>query len=144
MNKNDIHCYDDIIHLPHHEPTTHPRMARENRAAQFSPFAALTGYEDAAREEARLTDEKAELSEDMKDELDAKFSLIQERIDEHSRISVTYFLPDERKAGGRYVTVSGLVKKIDEYERVIVMTDGMKIPIEDVRDIDGDMFASYE
>lgn len=141
---NDVHCYDDIIDLPHHEPTTRPRMAMENRAAQFSPFAALTGYDEATREEARLVDMKQELSEDMKDMIDAKLAVIAQHIKEKPEISVTYFQPDEKKTGGRYTTVSGNVKKLDGVERVIIMTDGTKIPIGDVRLIEGDLFRLFE
>ncbi len=136
--------YDDIINLPHPEPTTRPRMAMENRAAQFSPFAALTGYDAVTREEARLVDMKQELSEDMKDMLDAKLAIIEQHIKEQPNIAVTYFLPDEKKAGGRYVTISGNAKKLDGIERVITMTDGTKIPIADVRMIDGDLFRVFD
>ena len=141
---NDAHRYDDIIGLPHHEPTTRPRMAMENRAAQFSPFAALTGYDDATREEARLVDMKQELSEDMKDIIDAKLAVIEQHIKEQPEISVTYFQPDEKKTGGRYTTVSGNVKKLDGVEHVIIMADGTKIPIGDVRLIGGDLFRLFE
>ncbi len=141
---NDAHRYDDIIDLPHHEPTTRPRMAMENRAAQFSPFAALTGYDDATREEARLVDMKQELSEDMKDMIDAKLAVIEQHIKEQPEISVTYFQPDEKKTGGRYTTVSGNVKKLDGVEHVIIMADGTKIPIGDVRLIGGDLFRLFE
>ena len=141
---NDVHRYDDIIDLPHHEPTTRPRMAMENRAAQFSPFAALTGYDDATREEARLIDMKQELSEDMKDMIDAKLAVIEQHIKEQPEISVTYFQPDEKKTGGRYTTVSGNVKKLDGVEHVIIMADGTKIPIGDVRLIGGDLFRLFE
>ena len=141
MNNTDR--YGDIINLPHPEPTMRPRMAMANRAAQFSPFAALTGYDDATREEARLVDIKQELSEDLKDMLDAKLAIIEQHIKEQPNVAVTYFLPDDTKAGGRYVTVSGNVKKLDGVESVIVMTDGTKIPIGDVRHIDGDLFLLY-
>ena len=141
---SNIDRYDDIINLPHPEPTTRPRMAMENRAAQFSPFAALTGYDDATREEARLVDIKQELSEDMKDMLDAKLAIIEQHIKEVPSVAVTYFLPDTKKAGGRYVTVSGKVKKLDGVESVIHMTDGTKIPIGDVRMIEGDLFHVFE
>lgn len=137
---NNTNRYDDIINLPHPEPTTRPRMAMENRAAQFSPFAALTGYDDATREEARLVDIKQELSEDMKDMLDAKLAIIEQHINEQPNITVTYFLPDNKKAGGRYVTVSGNVKMLDGIERAIIMTDRTRIPIEDVRYIEGNLF----
>ena len=141
---NDTNRYDDIINLPHPEPTIRPRMAMENRAAQFSPFAALTGYDDATREEARLVDIKQELSEDMKDMLDAKLAVIEQHIKEQPEISVTYFQPDEKKTGGRYTTVSGNVKKLDGVEHVIIMADGTKIPIGDVRLIGGDLFRLFE
>ena len=140
----DTHRYDDIIHLPHPEPTTRPRMLMENRAAQFSPFAALTGYDAATREEARLTDEKFELSEDMIEMLEAKLAVIEQHIQEQPNIPVTYFLPDKKKAGGRYVTVSGNVKKLDGIERVMIMTDGTRIPIADVRMIEGTLFQMFE
>ena len=141
---NNTHHYDDIIHLPRPEPATRPRMAMEARAAQFSPFAALTGYDDATREEARLVEMRQELSEDMKDMLDAKLAIIVQHIKEQPNIAVTYFLPDGKKAGGRYVTVSGNVKKLDGVERVIMMTDGTKISLEDVRMIEGDLFRAFE
>lgn len=141
---NNTNRYDDIINLPHPEPTIRPRMAMENRAAQFSPFAALTGYDDATREEARLVDMKQELSEDMKDMIDAKLAIIEQHIKEQPEISVTYFQPDEKKTGGRYTTVSGNVKKLDGVEHVIIMADGTKIPIGDVRLIGGDLFRLFE
>ena len=144
MSNESTRRYDDIIHLPHPEPTTRPRMAMENRAAQFAPFAALTGYDAATREEARLVDMKQELSEDMKDMLDAKLAMIEQHIKEQPNIAITYFLPDEKKAGGRYVTISGNAKKLDGIERVITMTDGTKIPIADVRMIEGDLFRVFD
>ena len=143
MNENDTHRYDDIIDLPHPEPTTRPRMAMENRAAQFSPFAALTGYDDAAREEARLVDMKLELGEDMKELLDAKLAMLEQHIKEEPSAAVTYFLPDTKKSGGRYVTVSGNVKKLDDVKCAIIMVDGTMIPIGDVRHIEGDMFRLF-
>ena len=144
MNNENTHRYDDIIHLPHPEPITRPRMAMENRAAQFAPFAALTGYDAATREEARLVDMKQELSEDMKDMLDAKLAMIEQHIKEQPNLAVTFFLQDEKKAGGRYVTVSGNAKKLDEVERVIIMAGGTRIPIGDVRHIDGELFRLFE
>lgn len=141
---NNTHRYDDIIYLPHPDPITRPRMTMENRATQFSPFAALTGYDKATREEARLTDEKMELSEDTIEMLDARLAVIEQHIKEQPHISVTYFLPDEKKAEGRYVTVSGNVKKLDGVERVIIMAGGTRIPIGDVRHIDGKLFRLFE
>ncbi len=141
---NNPHRYDHIMHLPNPEPTVRPRMAIEKRAAQFAPFAALTGYEESVAEEARLTEEKLELSEDMIDMIDARLAVIQHHIKEQPNIAVTYFIPDNKKAGGRYVTVSGNVKKLDGMKCAIIMTNGTKIPIGDVQYIDGDMFRLFE
>lgn len=128
--------YDDIINLPHHVSEVHPRMSMLNRAAQFAPFAALSGYGDAIKETARLTDTKVELDENSKEMLDEKLQLIQEQSYAHPQISVTYFQPDKRKNGGEYVTVAGKFKKIDLYERSVVMMDGMRIKIEDITEIE--------
>ncbi|MEA4912552.1 MAG: hypothetical protein VB092_08105 [Oscillospiraceae bacterium] len=133
--------YDDIINLPHHQSATRPRMSMRDRAAQFSPFAALTGYGDAVKETARLTGERIELDDTEKEAISDRLQIIAEHISEHPEISVTYFLPDERKAGGEYVTVTGSVKKIDEYERVVVMADGYKLPIDEIADVEGPLFG---
>ena len=115
-------------------------MPLADRAAQFSPFAALTGHGEAIRETARLTDSKMELSEEVKAYLDARLSFLAENIKDHPEISVTYFFPDERKAGGAYVVKTGAVKKINEYEQTIVMQDGSVIPINDIVAMDGEPF----
>lgn len=127
--------YDDIIHLPHHVSKTHPPMDNIDRAAQFSPFAALTGHEAAIRETERLTDERKELGEDSKALLDEKLRMILEQIEEHPQVSVCYFRPDERKPGGSYLTVNGKVKKIDVPEGIIIFMDGMAVAIEDIAEI---------
>ena len=124
------HRYDDIINLPHHVSATRPQMSMHDRAAQFSPFAALTGYDDAVEETARLTDKQAVLSEDEQNQLDEQLRLIADRIDEKPEAEVTYFLPDELKEGGKYMTVNGCVRRIDEYEKEIVFTDGVRIKLE--------------
>lgn len=136
MSKN----YDDIIQLPRHVSKTRPKMPVANRAAQFSPFAALTGFEAAVKETARLTDERVELDESVKYALSDKLQVIAERMKECSEIWVTYFQPDEKKAGGAYITVTCTVKKIDEYERVITMIDGTAVPIDEIINIDGEIF----
>lgn len=123
----DEHRYDDIINLPHHVSATRPRMSMHDRAAQFSPFAALTGYDDAVEETARLTDVQSELSEDARNRLDEQLRLIADRIEEQPEIEVTYFLPDELKEGGKYVTVKRRVRIIDEYARELVFVDGTRI-----------------
>ncbi len=125
MKPSNDSRYDDIIHLPHHVSSVHPQMSLQNRAAQFSPFAALTGYEEQVNESARLTGTKQELSENMKELLDEKLQMIQKQLEtetdaSHTLISVTYFQPDVQKEGGEYVTFSGLVKKIDPYERKVI------------------------
>jgi len=128
--------YDDIIHLPHHVSATHPHMAAIDRAAQFSPFAALTGYDTAIKETARLTDKRVELDESMKDALSNNLQMIADRLKEHPEIAITYFQPDAKKNGGAYVTVINTVKKIDVYERIVVMTDGKVIPVDEIISID--------
>lgn len=134
--------YDDIIHLPHHVSTTHPHMAIGDRAAQFSPFAALTGYDAAIKETARLTYDRVELDEYMKAVLSDKLRIILDRIKEHPQISITYFQPDEKKNGGSYITTTGTVKKIDEYERIVIMTEEIEIPIDEISSIDGHIFEN--
>ena len=132
--------YEDILNLPHHVSKTRPQMSMQNRAAQFSPFAALTGYDDAIKETGRLTDEKIEMDEDRKAALDMKQAYLIEMIDEQPEISITYFLPDAKKSGGAYVTVTGNLKRFDEYERLLILTDGKKIPMDDIADIESDLF----
>ena len=128
--------YDDIINLPHHVSATRPQMSMIDRAAQFSPFAALTGYDAAIKETARLTDQKIDLDDYEKEEINDKIQLITEHLGEDFEVVITYFQPDSRKAGGAYVDAVGIVKKIDEYDRVIILQDGKKIPIDDILDID--------
>ena len=132
--------YDDIINLPHHVSKTRPQMSMLDRAAQFSPFAALTGYDAAIKETGRLTDEKIELDEDTKAALDMKQAYLIEMIDEQPEITIIYFLPDARKVGGAYVTVTGNLKRFDEYERLLILTNGKKIPMDDIADIESDLF----
>ena len=132
--------YEDILNLPHHVSKTRPLMSMLDRAAQLSPFAALTGYDDAIKETGRLTDEKIEMDEDRKAALDMKQAYLIEMIDEQPEISITYFLPDAKKSGGAYVTVTGNLKRFDEYERLLILTDGKKIPMDDIADIESDLF----
>ena len=132
--------YEDILNLPHHVSKTRPQMSMLDRVAQFSPFAALTGYDDAIKETGRLTDEKIEMDEDRKAALDMKQAYLIEMIDEQPEISITYVLPDTKKSGGAYVTVTGNLKRFDEYERLLILTDGKKIPMDDIADIESDLF----
>lgn len=134
--------YDDIINLPHPTSPRHPRMPIVDRAAQFAPFAALTGYDDVIDETARLTDRMTELSEEMKEILDAKQHFLADVIDTHPKISVVYFVPDAKKQGGMYKTVTGELKMIDEYERQIVFADGTRIDHDKIYDIECEIFGN--
>ena len=127
--------YDDIINLPHHVSRKHPQMSIHDRAAQFAPFAALTGHGEAIAETARLTDRKIELDDYEVLKLDEKLLILQEHIMEMPEISVTYFCPDEKKEGGKYVTVTKALRKINEMERTLLMEDGMQIRIEDILEV---------
>lgn len=129
MSNYDEHRYDDIINLPHHVSSKHPHMPALDRAAQFSPFAALTGHDAAIKETARLTDEQVELDEERKEELDRQLQEIRTHLSEHPEVTITYFVPDERKDGGSYVTVTGRVKKLDEYEGRIILEDSTIVKI---------------
>jgi hypothetical protein len=134
--------YDDIIHLPHHVSTTHPHMAAIDRAAQFSPFAALTGYDGAIKETARMTEERVELDENMKAVLSSKLQIIADRLKEYPEITVTYFQPDTKKDGGAYVTATGTVRKIDKYERIVIMADYTEIPIDEIISVERQIFET--
>lgn len=130
MQNND--SYDDILGLPHHVSKTRPQMTMLERAAQFSPFAALNGYDDAIKETARLTDQRITLDEYEIENLNERLKLIAERLEQSPEAAITYFLPDQRKNGGEYVTVMGVVKKIDEHMQVVVLSDGTAIPIAEI------------
>ena len=129
-DRMECHRYDDVINRQHPTSKKHPRMSNMNRAAQFAPFAALTGYEESIEETARLTDRRIELSEYEIEELNAKLNFIQEHIKERPEVTITYFQPDERKEGGTYVTVTGKVRRIDEVNRVIIFENGTEIAVE--------------
>lgn len=128
--------YDDIINLPHHVSASRPQMPMSDRAAQFSPFAALTGYDAAIKETGRLTDAKIELDDEGLNDLNMKFQLLLEHLDDEPEVKITYFKADEKKAGGVYLEAIGIVKKLDDFERLITMQDGAKIPMDDILDID--------
>ena len=125
-------AYDDIIHLPHHVSKNHPQMPMLDRAAQFAPFAALTGYEAAVGETVRLTVEKRELDAQEAEELNRQLSVLIARLPERPEVTVEYFVPDDRKAGGAYVTMTGRVRHISVPEKTMVMEDGTVIPLDDV------------
>lgn len=132
MRREDAHRYDDIIGLPHPVSQKHPQMPLRDRAAQFSPFAALTGYEDAVDETARLTDQRIELAEDARAALDAQLAELAAKSAAHPLVSVTYFVPDAAKAGGAYLTELCTVKRLDEAESCLLLSDGRRIPLQDI------------
>ena len=136
--------YEDILNLSHHVSKTRPQMPMSDRAAQFAPFAALTGYDSAIKETGRLTDEKIEIDEEALTALNMRYQLLIDALDEEPEVEITYFKPDERKAGGEYVTATGAVIKVDDFERLITMRDGTRIPMDDVLSIDGELFLSLE
>lgn len=134
--------YEDIINLPPHISKKHPQPSMMDRAARFAPFAAITGYEEMVLEEARVTEDRIDLDEETLSLLNEKLSMIQEFLYEEPQIKITYFEPDKKKTGGAYVSITGVVKRIDEYERLVIMTDGKKIRIEDIYGLESDLFYS--
>ena len=141
---NNEHKYDDIIQLPHHVSTKHPRMPLPDRAAQFSPFAALTGHEAAIRETERLTEEWAWMDEDRKAVLDGRLMLLREHLPEKPEITFLYFHPDEKKSGGAYLTITGRVRIIDEYEHRLVLEDGTTLDIGMLFSMEGELFGRMD
>ena len=134
--------YEDIVNLPPHISENHSQPTMKDRAARFAPFAAITGYEEMVLEEARVTEERIDLDEGTLSLLNEKLNMIQEFLDEEPEVTITYFEPDKKKSGGAYVSITGLVKRIDEYERLVIMKDGKKINIEDIYGIQGTLFYS--
>lgn len=134
--------YEDIVNLPPHISKKHPQPSMMDRAARFAPFAAITGYEEMVLEEARVTEERVDLDEGALSLLNEKLNMIQEFLDEEPEVTITYFEPDKKKSGGAYVSITGIVKRIDEYEHFVIMTDGKKIRIEDIYAIGSDLFYS--
>ena len=127
--------YEDIINLPHHVSKKHPRMSLEARSAQFAPFAALTGYDEVIKETARLTNKRIEINEEMKAILDEKLLMIKAQIQSKPSITVTYFVLDSKKDGGKYVSVTGKVIKIDDYKQKIILENKIEIPISEIIEI---------
>ncbi len=136
--------YDDIINLPRHISQRHPQMSMHDRAAQFSPFAALVGYENAVTETARLTDGRCELSPDVQVELNRRLVYLAKNLAEKPSITIKYFVADDRKDGGAYVTAIGIVEKFSNNERMIIMQDGTEISIDDIMEIDSNLFVNLE
>ncbi len=139
MNKSvdieDDFPYKDILYLEHHTSLNHPRMSLINRAGQFSPFAALTGYDDKVKETARYTDSEIYLDEEKEEIIRNKLNIIEENIKNNMEITITYFVKDKRKSGGEFKTISGIVKKIDTFKNEIIFTDKNKISLDNIIDI---------
>lgn len=132
----DEHRYDDIINLPHHQSTERAHMSLHDRAAQFAPFAALTGHEEAIEETARVTDEKTTLDETTIAKINEILFDIAQHLSEKSPVAITYFVPDNQKSGGAYLTDVGTIKKIDEFEKTVLMDSGMMIPMGAIRTVE--------
>ena len=132
--------YRDIYNRPHHVSSKRPQMSRLNRAAQFSPFAALTGYDDLVAESARVTDEKHELGEFELEQLNSRIQYLRDHLSEEPEVNITYFQADERKAGGSYIVFTGTVKKIDEYSKSLLLSNGKTILFEDICSIEAPCF----
>lgn len=137
---NEEHKYDDIIKLEHHISKTHKQMSIEERSAQFAPFAALVGYEDEVKETERITERMIEITEDIRSILDEKIHLIQNKIVEQPEVTITYFIADSNKQGGKYQTINGKVKKIDDYKKRIILTNNTDILIKDIIEISSNIF----
>ena len=133
--------YEDIMHLPHHVSATRPRMSMHDRAAQFAPFAALTGFEDKANETARQTQQRIIIDENEIDLINNKLKLIEFKLNEKPTVKITYFEKDAFKEGGKYITAAGCIQSIDLLNSNILMSDGTKVPVNDIIDIDGDIFT---
>ena len=140
FGKRSPHSYDDITSLPHPTSAKHPRMSISNRAAQFSPFAALTGYDAAVSETARLTESRTELDEQGKALLDERLQLLREALATRPQVDIIYFQPDLRKFGGEYVHHSGRLCRIDPIESSILFVDGLRVAIDDIYDIESPLF----
>lgn len=136
--------YDDIIDLPHHQSATRPRMSRINRAAQFAPFAALTGYEAAILETGRLTDMRIELDESRKSILNERLRLLILHLRDKPEVTITYFEPDLKKSGGAYLSVTGHIRKVDEYSHTVSLEDGTAVLIDQIFELDSPLFACLD
>lgn len=144
MDRSSGHPYDDILHLPHHVSGTRPPMSRQDRAAQFSPFAALSGYGALLREVARQTEARVELTESSLALLDEKLRVLRSRLSRQPEITATWFVPDERKEGGAYVRATGRVKRVDPWGKRLLLTDGTEIPLEALTALEGAVFEDLD
>lgn len=135
--------YDDIINLPHHVSKNHPQMSRYNRAAQFAPFAALTGYEESINEAGRYVTNKIELDDSNKEEIDFKLNILNNLINQRNQVTFIFFLKDKLKDGGCYKTIKGILKKYDEINKLIILEDKTKIYLDDIFSIKSPIFDNY-
>ena len=141
---SDEHKYDRIIERPHHVSNRHPQLSKDSYAAQFSPFAALTGYDGIVAETACLTEERVELGETDMEILSAKLQILSDHYKEQPEITITYFKPDEKKSGGAYLQKIAQLKRIDDVERLLHFPDGSNLPIDDITDLQGEIFGVLE
>lgn len=136
--------YEDIIDLPHYEPKNHTRMSMKSRAAQFAPFAALTGYDEAVKETARITDKKIEIDDGLKTLLNNRLQILIDNIKSKPKASFTYFVKDKNKDGGKYITIIGSIKKVDKVKELVILENKTSISINDIINITSDLFKLYE
>jgi len=135
--------YDDIINMPHYVSKKRPQMPMENRAAQFAPFSALTGYSDKIKETSRIVDKKIDLSDEEKNTINEKILLLRDNIKDNTQVSITYFIKDKKKDGGSYITTIDIIKKIDMYNKLIILESGIKILFDDVYNIESNLFDNF-
>lgn len=136
--------YDDIINLPHHVSKNHPQMTMGQRAAQFAPFAALVGHDALIAESARLTDAEIEMEDETVGVLNRKMAYLNARLQDHPVVTITYFIHDKRKSGGEYRSNTGTVRKFDEYNSSLTMSDGTVIDFSSILDVDGEIFNDMD
>ena len=137
------HKYDEILNLEHHKSKKHPPMSLYARSAQFAPFAALTGYEDAVLETAREVGERIDIDEELRNILDSKIQILTEQIKNRPEVIFTYFVPDITKDGGKYINVTGIIKKVDTISQIIILENKTEIPINEIIDISGEIFKIF-
>ena len=135
--------YEDIIGLPHFVSKDRKHMSNRDRAAQFAPFAALTGYDESINEAARMVDARIELSEEEKQDLDRKFMILEESVKDRPEVVITYFVPDRKKKGGMYLSEKITIRRIDCVERVIITADRKRYRLDDIDDLDGELFRNF-
>ena len=143
-NDKRIKKYDDIINLPHHTSKIFSPMAMSDRAAQFSPFAALTGHMEAIKESERFTNEYIELTEEEKERLDEDFRILLMNLHKEPKVCITYFVPDRKKEGGEYLVKSGIIRKYREFERLIELDSGEIIEIKYICRLESDIINDYK